>query len=227
MKKNTLRAISAALGCYIMYRLIPPLLILSTNNHQFLDEKIQEKTQISSLDTIFSNDPPKNTYFYLKDANIIASHHFNRDANADASYIANRLIDKRANCVVMSQTTLSDCIYLIKKSGNLEYLDSLRLVSGYFLDSTSAQGHQWIEYKFNGEWTPFETTSWIGNTDGFFKEDIYTQYISDWEISKKQYFPIMYTAISKEFKTTKKLNWFNALYAPNLWNFYKINKKTL
>jgi hypothetical protein len=183
--------------------------------------------ETTKLTVNFSKGTPYDTYFYLSTANILAANYFKIHKHVDASDMMSRLKDKKANCVVMANATFSTYIDLIKKSHNMKYIDSARMVSGYYIDTIGIIGHQWIEYKLNGEWIPFETTQWTGKTDIWLEQDITSRLNIDLSINKEKYIPYVYTSVSQKLKPRKRLNWGHVMNDPDLSRFYTANKKIL
>ena len=226
LKKLSLAAL-LALGMYGSNKIIPAILIWNTRNYQFLNEKIQEKMPVanSSLEEIHINS--LSAYYYVKYSNEFSCKYFKLAKNIDASDITSRLSDSTASCAIMSETTFSNYIYFVKKSENLKLMDSVRLASGFFIDKGERTGHQWIEYKLYGKWTPFETTIWADLKGVSSDQGFNNQMHEDWNIDKNKYIPIVYTYVSKNLITKNCLNWRNIFIQNDIWEFYQINKKLL
>jgi len=227
LKKYSLVALIAAMGMYGANKVFISLKILKAHNYQFLDAKILDTLNAGEVDVNFSKGTPLDTYCYLSFANYLVANHFKMSQHVDASNLLGRIKDRRANCAVMSDVTLSTYINLIKKSGDMNYLDSVRLVSGYTIDSVGLVGHRWVEYKLIDKWLPFETTMWVDKPENLHIQDLEARLKIDLAVDKSRYIPYVYTYVSKELQPKKKLNWINVIRDPHPSHFYNANKHIL
>jgi len=202
-------------GVYFFNNIYPSLTLISNRQNTFLNNKIQEKTNISKEISRYNiKDAKASDVLYL--SNMITSAHFFKGYSENISNKRN--IDKDlennvADCYIISNFTYSNYLFIIKQAKKTELLKEVKVASGYKYIDGKWVGHRWLEYKIDNQWKIFESTLFLDYNMNFKSGNLsFDDVFSSLEnIDPSKYYALTYTSLNQKNNLIKNIVWSNAL----------------